>query len=135
MGKSQREKGKRGEREVATMFRERGWDVRRGWQSRAGTDQCDVENTPLWIEVKRGKRCSVPAAMRQALADTDGRTPVVFTRDDGGPALMTVLAEDGLNMLTSAHNWRTYVALLESGEDVPLLGWKAVKWRGGEEDE
>lgn len=133
MGKSQRDKGKRGEREVATLFRERGWDVRRGWQSRAGTDQCDVEGAGMWIEVKRGKRCNVQAAMRQAKADTDGRPCVVFTRDDGGEWLMTVRGDDGVNMLTSAHNWRTYVDLLESGEDVPLLGWKAVPWRGKDE--
>lgn len=91
MGKSQRDKGKRGEREVVRILTAAGnWPARRGWQSAGGRLQCDVEGTPLWTEVKRGKRCNIRAAMAQALADTDGRPVAVFTREDGGDWLCTL---------------------------------------------
>ena len=42
-GNHSRNKGKAGEREVAQLLRIAGFDARRGFQSRAGTDECAVE--------------------------------------------------------------------------------------------
>jgi bifunctional DNA-binding transcriptional regulator/antitoxin component of YhaV-PrlF toxin-antitoxin module len=53
----------------------------------------DVEGTPYWIEAKRHKRCSIPAAWRQAVEATDGRPIMVVTKDDGGEVLVTVKLE------------------------------------------
>jgi len=52
VGKSQRRKGQRGERETAILWRSVYPDARRGSQSRSGKDASDVEGTPWWIECK-----------------------------------------------------------------------------------
>lgn len=101
MGRHQREKGKRGEREVATLLREKfAWladKVRRGAsQSRRGSDAADVEGLPWWMEVKLGARPNIHAAMKQGRAMTDGRPVVVFTRRDREDWLVTVPADDWL---------------------------------------
>lgn len=71
-------------------------EVRRGWQSREGTDEPDVIAGPYWHEVKRQKQPNIRAALRQAVADTDGRTPIAWTKADRGEWLVTMRAEDFL---------------------------------------
>lgn len=61
MGKAQREKGKRGERmlaeELRNTFPELAEQIRRGWQSRSGSDDPDVVGVPgVWFESKVGLR-------------------------------------------------------------------------------
>lgn len=89
-GRRSRNKGKRGEREALKLLASLvpAWapTLRRGWQSRSGTDQCDIEGTPYWIEVKRLRRVTPGArlrAMRQAVAASDGRPSLVLSRSDG----------------------------------------------------
>ena len=83
-GSRSRNKGARGEREVANILRAAGYDVNRTNQS-DGAHSCDVDGVPgVWIEVKRSKRVNVRAGFRQACNDTDGREPVVIWRDDRG---------------------------------------------------
>jgi len=84
MSAYQRRKGADGEREIAALVREAfGVDAHRGAQSRSGSDAADVDGLPdWWVEVKRGKRPNVRAALAQAIAKTDGRTPVAVIRDD-----------------------------------------------------
>ena len=54
MGKSQREKGKRGERELAMKLREYGYDCRRGQQYCGANGDADVLGLPgIHIECKR----------------------------------------------------------------------------------
>lgn len=98
MGRSSREKGKRGEREVVTALRMVGYDARRGFQSRAGTDECDVEGTEYWIECKRGRRVNLRGAWKQAAADTDGRPPVVVWRDDRAEWMVLLSLEEWARM-------------------------------------
>ncbi len=57
-------------------------EAKRGFQSRSGRDGCDVEGTPYWVECKHGKCVNVRAALRQALATTDGRPVLVVAKDD-----------------------------------------------------
>lgn len=81
-GSKSRNKGARGEREVANILRAAGYDVWRSNQS-DGAVGCDVEGVPgVWLEVKIGKKPNTRAAYRQACNDTDGREPVVIWRDD-----------------------------------------------------
>jgi Holliday junction resolvase len=103
-GKHSRDKGKRGEREVAQLLRIAGFDTRRGMQSRAGTDECDVEGTPYWIECKRGKRVNLRGAIRQAEEDTDGRPPVVIWRDDRAEWMVLLSLEEWARMAWRAKN-------------------------------
>lgn len=101
MGKLSNAKGKRGEREVATLIREAfPWlDPHRGNQSRSGSDSADVEGTPWFLEVKRVKaRADIKGAIAQAVEASDGRPPVVFSRVNGGEWLVTMRAEDWLKM-------------------------------------
>lgn len=68
MGRSQREKGKRWEREVAELMRPIYPDAHRGQQSRLGSDDSDVVAVgPWWVECKhRARNVSPIAALQQA---------------------------------------------------------------------
>lgn len=83
MGSSSRRKGAGGEREAAAEFRNGGYpDARRGDSQSRGAREADVEDTPFWIEVKRGKKVRLRAAIDQANGDSDHRPPIVVWRDD-----------------------------------------------------
>lgn len=82
MGKSQREKGKRGERELARKLREYGYDARRGQQYCGVSGDADVIGLPgVHIEVKRTERLSLYDALSQAKSDArPGEMPIVAHR-------------------------------------------------------
>ena len=64
MGKSQREKGKRGERELAGRLRDHGYDCRRGQQFCGASGDADVTGLPgIHIECKRVERLNLQEAM------------------------------------------------------------------------
>ena len=68
-GKMSREKGKRGERCVASLFKEYGYDAKRSAQFCGKTGQAaDVVGVPLiHIEVKFQERMCLPLKPRQRL--------------------------------------------------------------------
>lgn len=81
MGKTSREKGKRGEREVASLLRTHGYDARRGVQYKGGTDSPDVVGLPhIHIEVKRTERLDLYGALSQSKGDAGADLPVVIHR-------------------------------------------------------
>ena len=81
MGKSSRDKGKRGEREVASLLREYGYDARRGVQYHGGPSSPDVVGLPgIHIEVKRTERLDLYGALAQSIGDAGGDMPVVIHR-------------------------------------------------------
>lgn len=62
-----RDKGQRGERELADLMKRWfGPNVRRGWQTRDGGEQADVEHTPWWLEAKFYTKHACFHHMRQA---------------------------------------------------------------------
>lgn len=72
MGLRSKKKGKEGEREVAALLREFGFNARRGQQFAGGGDSPDVVSDleGMHIEVKRtGKQTDVFAALEQAKRD------------------------------------------------------------------
>ena len=96
-GRKSRNKGKAGEREVVRIFREAlGMDTRRGWQAAQGTAAWEVEGTPWWLEVKRHRKVPIRPSYAQAVADTDGRPPVVVWRDDRQAWMVCLSLEDFL---------------------------------------
>ena len=103
MAKMSKEKGKEGEREVATLLREYGFEARRGQQFSGGDGSPDVvHNIPgVHIEVKRTERFSLYAAMDQANDDCDAAhpIPVVFHRMSRRPWVVVLGAEDFLRIL------------------------------------
>lgn len=96
MPRSQREKGKRGERmaakAVSQVIR---LPARRGVQFKGGADSADleVELEGVHWEVKFVERESIRAWMRQALADSGGKVPVVLSKKSREPWLITLPLE------------------------------------------
>ncbi len=85
MAKASRDKGSRGEREVAAIFRDAGFDADRVPNSGGLRIKGDLYgNLPAHIEVKRCERLKLPEWLRQAEDECDGRVPVVAFRQNGG---------------------------------------------------
>jgi len=93
-GKSSRRKGHDFERATAVNLRPIWENARRGFQREAESQPPDVEGTPFWIECKKGKRTSIPAALRQAAEATDGRPIMAICKDDRRPATVTICLDD-----------------------------------------
>lgn len=107
MGKAQREKGKRGERELANYLRDYGYDCRRGQQYSGSKGDADVVGLPgIHIECKRVERLNIYDAIQQAINDTQveqlpaGKEiyPAVFHRRNRGSWLATMRLEDWINL-------------------------------------
>ena len=91
-----REKGKKGEREFASLCRSEGYSVRRGQQYN-GIEGEDVIGLPgCHVEVKRVERLNISEAMHQALRDSrfGGKMPIVAHRKNNEHWLITMTAED-----------------------------------------
>ena len=104
-GKRSRDKGKRGEREVAKIFQEAGFHARRSVQynGRPGT-AADVVGVPgLHIEVKLVEKESIRAWYRQAQRDAhaspENEMPVIVHRKSREPWLVTMSLEDFIKII------------------------------------
>ena len=110
-GRASREKGKRGEREVAGIFREAGWDTARRTSQYCGKtgDASDITGVPgLHIEVKRVEREQIRVWMAQAVRDAEaagnGDIPVVIHRRSDAPWLVTLSLKDFLEIMKKGEN-------------------------------
>ncbi len=103
-----RDKGARGEREFAAFLRSKGWEAKRGQQHAGGTDSPDViHNVPdVHFEIKRDEALRLHAAMAQAQRDCGDKVPVVAHRRNRGEWLVTLSADDWLEVL---RDWQTMV--------------------------
>lgn len=108
MGKMSREKGKRGERELAKKLREYGYDCRRGQQFCGANGDADVIGLPgIHIEVKRTERLSIYDAMDQAKRDKKiGEIPVVMHRKNNCEWLAILRLEDFMKQYRLVQRWR-----------------------------
>ena len=106
MGINSREKGALGERQVARILREHGYDARRGQQFCGANGDADVVGLPgIHIEVKRVERLNIDNAMEQSKNDArDGEMPVVIHRKNGKKWLVTMSIDDFLKMYENACN-------------------------------
>lgn len=100
-GKWSRGKGKRGERELATALRRIWPKAKRGWQTRAGSDDADVVAPYFWWECKTGAKPNPRAALLQAQEASVGsnKLPVAWIRDDKKKAFVVMDFEDFMTML------------------------------------
>lgn len=93
MGNKSQRKGADGERELAAVLREYGYEIRRGGSLSFGTVPDLVGLPGVHIEVKRVERLNVPEAMHQAARDSerfrDG-VPAVFHRRSREPWRVTM---------------------------------------------
>ena len=101
MGKTSQRKGAEGERELAALLRDYGFDTQRGGSLSFG-EVPDLTGLPgVHIECKRVERLNVPEAMQQAIRDAerfqDG-VPALFHRRNRQPWLVTLRLEDFMKL-------------------------------------
>ena len=91
-----REKGAKGERELAKRLREYGYEARRGQQFSGANGDPDVLGLPkIHIECKRVERLNLYDAMAQSKRDArDGEIPVVMHRKNHCDWLVTLSIDD-----------------------------------------
>jgi Holliday junction resolvase len=113
-----RSKGKRGELQLSAVFREHGYECRRGQQFRGGGDSPDVtgHGLPIHVECKFTERLSIYDAIAQATRDAGELMPVVFHRKKHAGWLVTVTASDFFRML---NNLDLAALVNRAGEDKP----------------
>lgn len=102
MGKLSRDKGKRGEREVAAILRDHKYPgARRGVQYTGGPDSPDVVGLPgFHIEVKRVETFQLYPSLAQSRKDSHkGEVPIVVHRRNGHPWVVVMEFEDFLDIL------------------------------------
>ena len=101
-----RQKGARGELELAHWLTERGIPARRGQQFSGGDDSPDVVTTGsaafdnIHIECKRVEAGSPYVWMTQAIADAGAKMPTVFHRRNDREWLVVLRAEDFVFLAT-----------------------------------
>ena len=107
MGKTSQRKGADGERELANILREHGYDIHRGGSLSFGTVPDLVGLPNIHIEVKRVERLNVNQAMQQAIRDSekfhDGM-PALFHRKSRSSWLVTMRLEDWLKIKKGVEN-------------------------------
>ena len=99
-----REKGKRGELELAHYLRDHGFEgARRGQQYSGANGDADIIGAlpGIHIECKRVERLNLEEAFRQSKADAERRneTPVVIHRKSRQQWMITLRLADFLSML------------------------------------
>ena len=101
-GKASREKGKRGERELASKLKEYGWDCRRGQQYAGANGDADVIGLPdIHIECKRVEKASIYDWIDQARRDAKfDELPAVFWRKNNCDWLVFMRLEDWIQIYT-----------------------------------
>lgn len=98
MGKREREKGKRGEREVANILKEYGYDAHRGQQFSGKNGDADVVGMDGYhLEVKFQETTKVWDWYTQSRMDARvGEVPIVVYRRSRSPWMVTLSLEDFL---------------------------------------
>lgn len=100
-----RSKGKNGELELCHTLKEMfGWEARRSQQHCGDAGDADVviEGMPnAFPEVKRVEKLNVLEAMEKAVAQSKGKTPLLFHRKNRSKVgwLLTIRLEDLMNLL------------------------------------
>jgi Holliday junction resolvase len=104
MARMSRTKGKVGEREVAALLREHGFEGARGVQYQGGRDSADVVGLPgFHIEVKRVEAFRLYEALEQAKGERKpGDIPAVFHRPNMRPWVVVLEASDFLSLVRAA---------------------------------
>ena len=95
-----RQKGARGERELAKKLKEYGYEARRGQQYSGANGDADVvglEN--IHIECKRVEKLNLEKAMEQSIRDAkENEIPTVIHRKNGCEWLVTMKLSDWIEM-------------------------------------
>ena len=101
-----REKGKKGELELAQILRAYGFEARRGQQFSGANGDPDVIGIPGYhIECKRVERLNIYEAMAQSINDARiGETPVVMHRKNREEWLVSMRLGDFIKLYKGVNN-------------------------------
>ncbi len=103
MAKMSRDKGARGEREVAALLRSRGITAERGVQRDGSKGSPDVKSEFddwLHIEVKRVEAFKLYPSLAQATEEArEGKVPCVFHRRRGEEWVVVLKAQDFIDLI------------------------------------
>lgn len=115
MGRMQRQKGKRGEREaaaeLAVVFN---CEARRGVQYQGGPDSPDVvlQGVNVHVECKRTETLNVYKALEQASEDAgEDKTPIVWHRRNGKRSVAIVHVDDLVTLAREIVATRAHAAM------------------------
>lgn len=99
-GKASREKGKKGERELANLLKDEGYDCKRGQQFCGINGNADVIGlNGIHIECKRVEKLNLRKAMKQAINDSKNEDiPAVFHRTNREDWKVTMLFSDWIKL-------------------------------------
>lgn len=108
MGKSSRDKGKRGEAECARILREYGFNARRGQQYSGANGDADVVGLPgIHLEVKRREKFEGYDWLDQAARDArPGEIPAVWWRKNDHRWVVMMDFEDFIQLYSEAYSLR-----------------------------
>ena len=106
MGKMQRNKGKVGEREVANILKEHGYEARRGQQFSGKNGDADVVGLDgFHIEVKRQEAYKIDDWYEQSCSDArSGEIPIVVFRKSRSKWKVIIAFEEFLEVLNGHTN-------------------------------
>lgn len=105
MGKAQRTKGYRGEKEVEAILNEYGIDAERGL---VFMHQPDImTDTPIHIEVKRQETTKIHEWFKQSESACGNKIPTVVHRRSREPWMITMRFEDFLKLWKGENNDNT----------------------------
>lgn len=108
MGKiNSKRKGAVGEREIAHIMQEYGFDARRSQQYAGINNDADIVGVPyLHLEVKRVEKLNLDKAMEQSQRDSrEGEVPVVMHRKDRQDWRVTLNLKDFMPMYMAWKDW------------------------------
>ena len=96
-----RQKGARGERELAELLRSYGYEARRGQQYSGANGDADVTGVDgFHIECKRVEQLNIYKAMEQSERDArEGEIPIVCHRKDRKGWLVTIKFDDFMGVI------------------------------------
>lgn len=99
-----RQKGKRGELELAHELEKYGYEARRGQQYSGLEGDADVVGVPgIHVECKRVEKLNIDAALDQSIRDArSGEVPVVMHRMNRKPWKVTLLLDDFMKIWKKA---------------------------------
>lgn len=140
-GKYARDKGKRFERMIANILKERGFDAKRGVQFKGSYNSHDIECEALDyynLETKFVEKLNITEAMNQAVNDcgSSGQKPVVIHKKSNCDTLVTMQLHDWIDLVQWAHDYVDKYNYLEVNRDrfkAGLSGQCSGKGQDGEE--
>lgn len=124
-----KQKGNQGERELARLLREYGYDARRGMQYQGGQLEADVVGLPgIHIECKRVQGLDLSKAMEQSVRDAkDEEIPVVIHRENRKPWLITMRLGDLFEIGSMGGYWSSGLVTMLLTDFMPMYQiWEAT---------